>query len=247
MGFFDKRRPQRLPREIVAMMERFGRHEIDPMRSTDDGYLVFQATQEPLLDVARADPAGFVRSLVDACVPVGGWAIYGADRTVINLVTDPSVASSSTVPPPDSDWARILEGSLAFLRANYVPPLRVASYQWDYFLAHGGTPNTWLEMRPPPRRAEARLTPLAPGEVRPVIKTAPEPDANIILVRRDGDQHVADVDARWSDDDPTRSRSELARAVTQYDLYLDLAYQVQVWHSLDPEIEPFFPTPRALI
>ena len=247
MGFLNRTPANGLPRDIVPMMERFGRHEIDPLRSTDDGGAVFQATQQPLFPFAQANAAGFVRALADVCVPVGGWAIYGADRTVVNLVTDDTVADLSRPPAAGSDWARILDGSIAFLRANFVPPMRVVGYQWAHFVEQGGTSNTWLTLNPPPSRETARITPLGPGEIRSLIKMGPEPDANVVMIRLEGKEFVAEVDARWSDEDPTRSRSELARAETQFDLYLDLGYRIQIWDTADPEMVPFFPAPKALI
>jgi hypothetical protein len=109
MALFGRRARSPLPPDIAQMMERFGRHEIDIMNSSDDGYAVFQATQQPLLAMASSDPAGFIRALADTCVPVGGWAVYGADRTVINLI-----GSSRS----GDDWLRILDASIEFLRAN---------------------------------------------------------------------------------------------------------------------------------
>lgn len=247
MRFFKGKSGGGLPPDIVSMMERFGRHEIDPMRSGDDGYEVFQATQQPLFGWANSDPAGFVKALADVCVPVGGWAVYGADRTVVNLVTDPAVANVSRPPAPGSDWQRILDGSIEFLRANFVPPMRVPGYMWDRFIETGGTSNTWLDLRPPPNRQSAILTPLAEGEMRSLIKVDPAPDANIIYVCRKGEEFVAYIDSRRSDDDPTRSQYEWKRAATQFDLYVDLGYAVQTWDWADPEMEPFFPAPRALI
>jgi hypothetical protein len=227
-----------LPPDIVQRMERFGRHEIDIMGSHDDGYAVFQATQQPLITVASTDSAGFIRALADACVPVGGWAVYGADRTVINLV------GSS---PPGDDWLRILHGSIEFLRANYVPPIRIPPYAWERFVDSGGTANTWLPLREAPDREATRITALADGEVRRLVRLGSAPDANLVVLQRDGDHYVALIDARQSDDDPSRSRREWKRGTDLYDLYLDIAWSCQIWDWADPEIEPFFPAPKALI
>lgn len=220
------------------MMERFGRHEIDIMDSTDDGYEVFQATQQPLVSVANSDPEGFIRALADACVPVGGWPVYGADRTVVNLI--PSM-------PQGPDWLRILDASIEFLRAHHVPPMRVAGYAWNRFIDCGGTSSTWIPLRQPPSRQTTTITPLDRDETRPIVKLAPAADANVILVRRDGDEYVALIDARWSDEDPTRSASEWKRVASLYDLYVDIAWSTQVWERADPELEPFFPAPKATI
>jgi hypothetical protein len=238
MGLFRRKPGGLLPPDILRMMERFGRHEIDIMGSHDDGYAVFKATQQPLIAVAGTDPAGFIRALADACVPAGGWVVYGADRTVVNLV------GSS---PPGDDWLRILDGSIEFLRANYVPPIRIPPYSWKRFLDNGGTANSWLSLRPAPDREATRITVLGDGEIRRLVKLGPATDANVVLLRRDGDHYVALIDARQSDDDPSRSRREWKRGTALYDLYLDVAWSCQIWDWADPEIEPFFPAPRALI
>jgi hypothetical protein len=238
VGFLNRKQKGLLPSDLVPLMERFGRHEIDPMRSTDDSYGVFQSTQEPLLNAAREDPQEFIRALADTCVPAGGWAVYGADRTVVNLVG---------VNPGGDDWFRILDASIQFLRSNYVPPMRVPPYAWERFIDQGGTGNTWLELRSPPERGTVEITPLSDGDTRRIVKLGPEPDANVILARRDGDSYVALVDAKWSDEDPTRSQSEWKRAPDLHDLYLEVAWSSQVWDWADPEIEPFFPAPKARI
>jgi hypothetical protein len=238
MRLFGRRQRGLLPARIIPMMERFGRHEIDVMASTDDAYGVFQETQQPLLGPATSQTEEFIEALADACVPVGGWAAYGADRTVVNLV--------GTAPPGD-DWLRILDASIEFLRRNYVPPIRIPPYAWDRYIDRGGTANTWITLRPVPARNEVALRPLADGETRRLVSLGPTPDANVILVRREGDQYVALIDARWSDEDPTRSQSEWKRAPDQYDLYVDIAWTHQVWDWADPEIEPFFPAPKARI
>jgi Protein of unknown function (DUF2510) len=228
----------KLPSAIVAMMERFGRHEIDTLRSSDDGYELFTATQEPLFAMATNDPAGFVKTLADQCIPVGGWAVYGAERTVVNLIS---------TEPPAPDWPRLLDASLEFLRTNFVPPMRIPPYAWRRFVDTGGTPNSWVALRPPPDRSLAPITPLDPDETRIIAKLGPEPDANLVVVRQDGDSYVAEIDARWSDTDPTRSRSDFKVNVDLYDLYRDIGWETQIWDSADPELEPFFPAPKALI
>lgn len=227
-----------LPAAVVAMMERFGRHEIDTVRSSDDGYEVFTATQEPLFVIATSDPVRFVKALADRCIPVGGWAVYGAERTVVNLIS---------TDPPGPDWPRLLDASLEFLRSNFVPPMRVPPYAWRRFVDAGGTPNSWVTLRPPPEPSIALITPLEPDETRIVAKLGPEPDANLIIVRHDENGYVAEIDARWNDTDPTRSRSEFKRNADLFDLYKDIGWNVQIWDSADPELEPFFPAPKPLI
>jgi hypothetical protein len=238
VGLLNRKAKGLLPPNVITMMERFGRHEIDLVHSPDDGYAVFQATQEPLYPAARDNPVGFIRALADACVPVGRWAVYGADRTVVNLV-----GASVT----GEDWFRILDASNEFLRANYVPPMRVPEYAWSRFIEMGGTGSTWLELRSPPERGTVQITPLRDGEMRRLVTLGPEPDANVVLVRREGTRLVALIDRRQSDDDPTRSQSEWKDGSDLYELYTEVAWDVQVRDWADPEIEPFFPAPRPLI
>jgi hypothetical protein len=238
MALFNRRRDLPGVPEIVRLMERFGRYEIDVMRSPDDPQAVFGLTQMPFVPLSQRDPMGLIHLLAEACVPAGGWAAYGADRTVVNLVG---------ASPPGDDWLRILDASIEFLRSNYVPPIRIAPYAWDRWIAGGGTSNTWVPLRPPPDREAAHITPLDAGETRPVVKLGPEADANLVLVRRAGDGYVALIDAKWSDEDAKRSQSDWKRATALYDLYLDIAWSIQVRDWADTEIEPFFPAPRALI
>ena len=91
------------------------------------------------------------------------------------------------------------------------------------------------------------ITPLGPCEERVVVRLAPEADTNLVIVRRDEHGYVAVIDTRWSDEDPRRSHTEWKRAADLYDLYVDIAWSVQVWDSADAELEAFFPAPRALI
>lgn len=238
MSVFSRRPRSILPSNIVPMMERFGRNEIDIYNPPEDAFLVFQQTQQPLIEVATSRTADFIRELADACVPSSGWAAYGADRTVINLVS---------ASPPGTDWLRILDASISFLRANYVPPMRIPPYAWARFIETGGTSNTWIPLRPVPARGEVSLRPVVDGEERPLVRLGPDPDANIVLVVRDGREYVALVDSRTSDSDPTRTRREWKRATDQHELYADVAWSSQIWDWADPELEPYFPAPRPLI
>ena len=210
---------RRLPPDILRMMERFGRHEINVMESTDDGYEVFQDTQQPLWTFASEDPGGFVRMMADACITAGGWAVYGAERTVLNLVSPT---------PTSDDWHRLLDASLGFLRANYVPPLRIPPYAWDRFVASGGTARTWVPLREPPAREAATITPFIDGKTRLLMRLGQAQDANRVLARKEGDEYVAFIDARQSDEDPTRTQWEYKRAHSPYDLYLEVGWSTQI-------------------
>lgn len=239
MRLFGKPSAPKLPLDLVSRMERFGKWEIDPVRSRDDGPAVFQETQQPLIELSRSDPAGFIRVLAGACLPVDGWAAYGAERTVVNLI-----GTDSTEP----EWLALLDASIAFLRLNFVPPIRVAQYAWLRFIDTGGTSNTWLQLRPVPDRASVAITPLSVGELRRLLIMGPESNANVVLLTHGGhDDFITLIDARQSDEDPTRVRWEHKRADTLYDLYLEVASSCQVWEWAEPELEPFFPAPKARI
>jgi hypothetical protein len=238
MGLFARRRQGIPPPNIVEMMERLGRHEIDLAASTDDPMAIWTHTQAPLVGAATGQPAEFVKALADACVPVGGFAVYGAEKAVVNLIGNHLQSD---------DWWRILDASLEFLRTNLVPPMRVAGYAWQRFIAAGGTANTWIPLRQPPSREEARLRPIEEGEARRVLVLGGQPDANVLLVTRRGDDYVGIIDAPWSSDDPTRVQNEWKHFSDQYDLYLEASWNFQLWHGADPDIEPFMVTPKPLI
>ena len=234
-----------VPSNLVDCMERFGRYEIDPVRSQDNSVTIWKETQEPLVQLFLADPHALIHALAFACIPVGGFAVYGAERTVVNFLGSDSLNPEWASHP---ERASLLDASIAFLRSNFVPPMRVPEYAWRHFTETGGTSNTWLPLRPVPQRDAAKITPLREGEERRLMVLAPEPDANVVLVKRAGDGDlVAVIDARRSDEDPTRTQWEHKRAADLYDLYVDVAWSCQVWEWCDPELEPFFPAPKALI
>ena len=70
----------------------------------------------------------------------------------------------------------------------------------------------------------------------------------IIVRRADAGGYEALVDARWSDEDPRRSRSHWKSAESLYDLYAQIGNALQTpspWH--DPELGSFFPLPAPRI
>jgi len=227
-----------LPAGVVQLMERFGRFRIDIFASNEDPGDLWDRIQQPIYEAGLKDREAVIRSLADTCIPVGGWAAYGAAEVVIDL-WGPT--------PQGPDWPRLVDAAIDFFRANFVPPMRTPKYMWDRFTSTGGRSNTWLPLRPPPQREDAVITPLHEGETRRVLKLAPAPDANLILVRQQGDEYVAVIDAAWSNDDPTRSESDWKRAANLYDLFYELGWSTQVWDWAHPEMEPFIPAPRALI
>jgi hypothetical protein len=222
------------------MMERYGRFEFDPMNSREEGGAIWTQTQEPLVPWATEDPGTFVTELARAVLPAGGWAAYGAVRTVRSLLgpsfDHPAVTS-------------LLDASVEFLRNNGVPPMRVPGPEWKHWLAGGGSVETWLPLKPLPPESEARLTPLSPGETRRLAQLESRPDSNVILTRLGEDgRHEQVIDARYSDEDPTRSQRVHETADSQYALYEKIGRALQTppfW--TDPELIPFIPLPPSKI
>ena len=129
MGFFNRNRGMALPANVVQMMERFGRHELDPANSLDDSSLVWSETQPPMMDLSSRDRAGFLAALARTVVPIGGLAAYGAAQTVWN------VAGSESEGDPSYD--AIIDASLEYLRGRGVPPGRLTGLEWNHWLVQG--------------------------------------------------------------------------------------------------------------
>jgi hypothetical protein len=140
MGIFSRRQAQHsnehaLPSDIIRMMERFGRYEFNPQTSGVDPADMGQLMAE-LYPFASADPDGFLVSLAEAVLPVGGLVVYGASHTIWELL------SSSTSAQQHPSYKAIMSASLAFLRTNGVSPMMLRGYERDYWLASGGTMDT---------------------------------------------------------------------------------------------------------
>jgi hypothetical protein len=236
MALFGGRRP-RLPQQIIQMMERYGRFDFDAMNAREGGGVIWKETQEPL---ATEHPDVFVTELARAVVPVGGWAAFGAAHTVR------SILGAGYDHPAQKE---ILDASVAFLRSNGVPPIRVAGLEWNHWLAGGGTVDTWLPPKPLPAEPDARLTPLGPGEIRRLAQLESRPDSNVIFVRiGENGRHEQIVEARYSDEDSSRSQRVDDAADSHYALYEKIGRRLQTppfW--ADPELIAFIPLPPPKI
>src|SRR5712691_1539152 len=137
MGFFSRRQKQpALPSDIISMMERFGRYEFNPQTSAYDGEDIGRLMAE-LYPFASTDPDGFLVALAEAVLPVGGWAVYGASRTIWELL------SSSASAHQNPSYNAIMNAALAFLRTNGVSFMMLRGYEQNHWLASGGTMDTW--------------------------------------------------------------------------------------------------------
>ncbi|WP_327342415.1 hypothetical protein [Streptomyces europaeiscabiei] len=237
MALFPRRpRAPELPGDVVSRMERFGRFEFDPVGTDIDASDVWGELQAPFLPFAQSDPEGFARALADAVLPAGGFALFGAARTVWNLV-----GSGFSSPAHHS----VRMAALEFLRANGVPSNRLSADDWRFWQENRAEP--WLAGRPLPTPEEARIAPLAQGELRRIAQLTEAPDSNVVYVAAAHEGwFVAVVDARASDTDPTRGRFDWMSADTLHTLYTRIgeAFQTPV-HWVADELHPYVPLPPS--
>ncbi|ODU06302.1 MAG: hypothetical protein ABS81_05085 [Pseudonocardia sp. SCN 72-86] len=88
-------------------MAEFGHFEFSPMDSMLDGSYVWQHLQAPYLEAKNSDEEKFIIDIAAVAVQAGGWAAYGAHRTVASLV------GPGTDHP---DYIRTVMTALYFLR-----------------------------------------------------------------------------------------------------------------------------------
>ncbi len=129
-----RRSGRQLPRNIVQMMETFGRFDFDPQSSDLDSSWVWRELQQPLGPWAREDPNGFVTAMAEALVPVGGWAAYGGVHTGYNFLD-----SEYQYP----EWDRLQEASLRFLRDRGLSTYYLTGYEMQFWTAHQGRTQPW--------------------------------------------------------------------------------------------------------
>jgi hypothetical protein len=221
-------------------MELFGRYEFDSSRSPDPVLNVWTDIVSPLLADAQRDPHGFLAALADRVVPAGGWAVYGGERLVKELLSGDF---------DDPSYHRMMDGALDFLRSQGIPPMRLNGHEWGRWTSTRGGTQDWLPRRPPPTPNAEVLTPLQPGEKRRVAQREGRPDSNVIFVQQDAPMTVtAKIEGAKSDDDPTRAQWDWKSCRTLYDLYLEIGTSLQVPpHWCDPELAAFVPLEKPRI
>lgn len=119
-----------LPSDIVRRMELYGQFEFSPQDSAPDvpgkiNNLIYQ----PLYSIATADPDRFISELAAAVLPVGGWAVYGGQRCVRDLI-----AGGSRHP----DYFAMVDAAVAFLRSQGYGQMRLAPVELE----------AWHELHP---------------------------------------------------------------------------------------------------
>jgi hypothetical protein len=227
---------------LVNLLDRFGRDAFDPL-----GVLGLPPQPSfdfmevlPLIEQAGTDPARFTAAMQSVAAEPPTWAMYGACRLMFEAFSMEAAAGP--------DRAVVVDGGIRFLRAYGVPPMHVPGFIWNRFIATGGTIQTWLPARPVPGHGDVTLTPLAPGETRLVAILTAAPDSNRILASKLGDQFAQVVEARTSDDDPTRTTWVNQQGPTLHDLFIAIGSALQSpthWHH--PELEAFIPLPRPAL
>ncbi|MET8198568.1 hypothetical protein [Micromonospora taraxaci] len=221
--------------ELIANMERFGRYTFKPLGQHDDPNEIWHDLIGPLLPIAQADPDAFVTRLNRAVASTEGWAVYGAAHAIIELLGGDFRHPAA---------GELMHRSLQFLRSRGVPELHLTGYEREFWARHHGRTEPWLVGRPRPTLQEAPITEPKVGEQRLLMRISPEPDSNLVLLSHGGDGYLAVIDARYSDDNPARSRRDWKTARRLDDLYWDIGTVSQIptfW--CDSELEPYFPLP----
>jgi hypothetical protein len=228
---------ERLPQDVVTVMEGFGRYTFHPMHACHAGVDAWESYLAPLWRFARDDPDGFCAALATRVLPRGGWAVYGSAHAVVEL-TDRS--------GDNAHHRALMDASLQFLRSNGVPMTQLTGYEKAHWNQRAGAFESWLAPRVPPQPEAAPITPLLSREVRRVVQLEDRDDANLFLVERGPDgRHTALIDARWSDEDPRRVRSAWTSEDTLHQLYVEIGWSLQVPpHWQDPELAPYIPYAR---
>jgi hypothetical protein len=132
MSLFGKRIQSRslLPSDIVQRMEYYGRFEFSPQESEPDApRRINELIYKPLYPIASADPDRFITELAAAVLPTGGWAVYGGERSVWDLL------SSETRHP---GFVAMVDAALKFLFSQGYGMMHVTPYERD----------VWCELHP---------------------------------------------------------------------------------------------------
>ena len=114
------------------MMAVVGRHEFDP--SAADNGDEFSQIYPLLYPLAQSNPNEFVAALARAVLPPGGWAVYGAARTVPELLGRDF---------DHADYRTMLSAALHFLRDSGASRCDLNDYEWEFWTRNEGGPESW--------------------------------------------------------------------------------------------------------
>jgi hypothetical protein len=94
--------------------------EADPQNSTIDPKLIDQLIHQPLYAFAASDPAGFTEQLAAAALPVGGIAVRGGERLVVDLISSDF---------DDPNYHAILDAALTWLHDSGASRAQLTGYE----------------------------------------------------------------------------------------------------------------------
>lgn len=109
-----------IPAGTVEQMILFGRFSFDPTGSDVDAGELWSRIAAPRHPVAVADPERFCRDLADQVLPVGGWAVYGAQRLVVELLGGEYGGD---------DYLRMQDAALAWLHGQGVGAAHLTGWE----------------------------------------------------------------------------------------------------------------------
>jgi hypothetical protein len=225
---------------MAADLERFGRHMYDQIENSWPWRSVYDEFILPMYHYCRADQDTFLTELADLAEENEGWTAYGAERLMIEMI-------GGNLNHPT--YGRIMNSSLAFLRATGVPPKMVTGYEWDHWLASGGSLELWVSRRPVPTPAQAPISGLAPGQRRRLAQLTREDQSSAYFVQRAPEGNYSLIlDVRYSYDDPRRTERTELTAESLHELYVWAGLVLQTppyW--FDRELEPYFPLPMPTL
>ncbi len=74
------------PDDIVGKMEVYGRFEFSPQDARPSATDTVAELLPQLYPIAQTNPDSFIQELAATVLPVGGWAVYGGQRCVRDLI-----------------------------------------------------------------------------------------------------------------------------------------------------------------
>lgn len=182
----------------------------------------------------------WVSALRDAVFPVGGWAVIGAEQTVMRALSHPVDLLA---------YRDILDAALELQRQAGVWASQLSPNEQSYWRDHHPA-EVWLPPRDSPGRDAATITPLAVGAERRVAVMSRVPDSNEVYVVREADgvyKSIVDMPVERGTN-RGRVRQEADVSGDLYELYWIIGNAVPLpnyW--TDPELEPFCPFPPPLV
>jgi hypothetical protein len=228
-----------LPRDIVDKMVAFGQNDFDHRHEPHPTLDAWNDVLRPLLPIATSDTPKFLALLAAEVLPAGGWAAFGGERLVKELLSGGL---------DDPSYLRMMDTALDFLRSLGVPASHLNGYEWTRWQTTRGATEGWLAGKRPPIRGTAAITPLQPNETRLLAQAEAGANSNLFYAQRRDVGVALVIDSPYSDDDPTRSRRDWKNVTDLHDALTELGVALEVppfWHHT--ELLPFIPLERPRV